>query len=371
MYMEETDVIDDQLQLIGFTIDSECFAMEIKNVYEINRFEEIKKIPELPEHVLGIIDLRGMVIPVVNLAERIRLKNRDVTKDTRIIISEINGQKMGILVDSVSEVMRVPGKDIELPPEIIKNLSAEYIQGIFRNNGNFTIILDMERLFSNMKSLSISTKQLSDGNDKKDESSVYNRINEGIEKIVEVTRAMSEGDFHQSIEDNLYGQLGEIAKYINGALKKIQKVEPQIKLASNNIPRASMELSEITKFTEEATHNIMNQVEQVLENHNAIICRLNDMKDPENEIEEIKRTIEKDKEVLMDIFTGLSFQDLIGQKIKKIIEVIEEVEKRLLQLIITFGLKNEKGEDRMKDISDHPELNQELVDNILKEFGFD
>ena len=87
---------------------------------------------------------------------------------------------------------------------------------------------------------------------------------------------------------------------------------------------------------------------------------------------EVKQVVSENKEILMDIITGLSFQDLTGQKIKVIVGLIEEVEKRLLQLIVTFGLKSKdanEGNDTLKEFSDKPTLKQDVVDNILKEFS--
>ena len=363
------------VQVIGFTIGGEQFAIDISNVHEINRFEEIKKIPELSTHILGIIDLRGIVIPVISLADIIGLQSGEISKDTRIIICEIQSNKVGILVDSVSEVINIPVTDINPPPPVIKSCNVEYIKGLFKNNNEFVLLLDTNKLSRILlpEELIASCEQLNTDNladNSMDNNAIPQKFNEDLEKIVKITKAMSEGDFHQNIEDNLYGQLGEVAKYINRALKKLQNVEPDIECASNNIPKASMQLSEITKFSEEATHKIMAQIEKVLENHNIVAERIKDITDSEI-IDEIKDIIMKNKEMLMDVFTNLSFQDLMGQKIKKIIEIIQEVEKQILEIIITFGLKDKESPERIKEIAENPDLNQDIVDNLLKEFGFD
>ena len=135
------------LQLIGFTVGEERFAIDISEVHEINRFEHINRIPDLPEHVLGVIDLRGVVIPVINLAEKLGISSQGVTKDTRIIIAGFNGDKIGILVDSVSEVLRVSINSLEKLPSIIQGVNAEYICGIIRNNNQLIVVLDFSHLF--------------------------------------------------------------------------------------------------------------------------------------------------------------------------------------------------------------------------------
>src|SRR3972149_1290700 len=145
--MQMQNEVDQVLQLIGFTVGEERFAIDISEVHEINRFEHINRIPDLPDHVLGVIDLRGIVIPVINLAEKLGITSLGVTKDTRIIIVGFNGNKIGILVDSVSEVLRVPNNSLERPPSIMQRVNAEYICGFIRNNNQLIVVLDFLRLF--------------------------------------------------------------------------------------------------------------------------------------------------------------------------------------------------------------------------------
>lgn len=373
--MQVEKEFDEMLQLIGFTVGEEMFAIDISDVHEINRFEHINRIPDLPDHVLGVIDLRGMVIPVINLAEKLGTQRQDVTKDTRIIIVGFKEEKIGILVDSVSEVLRISPGSLERPPSIIKNIDAEYISGIIRNCDKLTVVLDLQRLFKDFEPS--STREHAGGYKETGMIMPGENREEVVDKIVEVTKAMSEGDFHREIDGDLYGQIGEIAKYINATIKRLQTVEPNIAVASDNIPAASMQLSEITKATEEATHGVMTHVEHVLDSQDLILHNIEAIENGENisrAAEEIKQVVADNREALMDIMTGLSFQDLTGQKIKAIISLIGEIEKRIIHLIVTFGLKskeNIKEDSPLKDLSENSVLEQELVDSILKEFGFE
>lgn len=362
--------VDKILQLIGFAVGREKFAIDISDVHEINRYEEINRIPDLPDHVLGVIDLRGMIIPVINLSEKLGINMQGISKDTRIIIAGFNKEKIGILVDSVSEVIRVPANNIERPPSITQSINVEYIRGIIRGNKQLTVVLDLQRLFKDYNSLmSRDNLVTSEGNS--------NNSTNTINKIVEVTKAMSEGNFHQEISGELYGQVGALAKYINITIKKLQTVEPNIDQASDKIPEASVQLSEITKATEEATHSVMAQVERMLDSQDLVLHYLDLIvsgEDISKASDQIKQIVKENKDVLLDIITGLSFQDLTGQKIKTIISLIEEVEKRILHLIVTFGLKakeTKKVDDTLKEFTDSTKLEQGLVDNVLKEFGFD
>ena len=379
--MQMQNEVDQALQLIGFTVGEERFAIAISEVHEINRFEHISKIPDLPDHVLGVIDLRGVVVPVINLAEKLGISSQGVTKDTRIIIVGFNGDKIGILVDSVSEVLRVSNSSLERPPSIIQSVNAEYICGIIRNNNQLIVVLDFLRLFKDYSPLQTreglinlgeiaAPAQGNVGSQKGDDS-------DAISQIVDVTRAMSEGDFHHEIDGELYGQIGELAKYINATIKKLQTVEPNIALATDKIPAASLQLSEITKATEEATHSVMGQVERALDNQDLLLYHIEAIEkgvDLTKEVGELKQITADNKEILLDIITGLSFQDLTGQKIKTIISLIEEIEKRIIHLIVTFGLKSKTGIEEkipLTGFTDDTKIEQGLVDTILKEFGFE
>lgn len=366
------------LQLVGFVVGGERFAVDISDIHEINRYEHINRMPELPGNVLGVIDLRGMVIPVIDLGSKLGIPGREVTRDTRIIIVGFSGDKIGIIVDAVSEVLRVPDDSLEKPPAITQSISSEYIRGIIRNNGYITVVLDLARLFKDYSHESFTPDSVQvtyagiNNNSPQD-----NTGDVAIDQVVEAARAMSQGDFQHEIKEDLYGQLGEIARYINATIKRMQSIEPNLAHASDKIPQASVQLSEISKATEEATHIVMSQVEKVLDNHDVIMHHTESAERGDNasiSMGEVKQVVSENKEILMDIITGLSFQDLTGQKIKVIVGLIEEVEKRLLQLIVTFGLKSKdanEGNDTLKEFSDKPTLKQDVVDNILKEFGFD
>ena len=365
------------LQLVGFSVGGEKFAVDISDIHEINRYEHINRMPELPGNVLGVIDLRGVVIPVIDLGGKLGIPGGEITRDTRIIIVGLNEDKIGILVDSVSEVLRVPDESLENPPAITKSISSEYIRGIIRNNGFITVVLELSMLFKDYSQDGFIADTVQKTYEEKDQNNSQDNSYNSIDEIVDAARAMSQGDFKHEIKEELYGQLGDIARYINATIKNMQSVEPSIAIASDNIPQASVQLSEISKATEEATHNVMTQVEKVLDNHDLIIHHTESAErgnNIPNSLTEVKNVVSENREILLDIITGLSFQDLTGQKIKMIVGLIEDVEKRLLQLIVTFGLKSKdtnEDDSTLKEFTDNPTLKQDVVDNILKEFGFD
>ena len=117
---------DDILQLVSFTLGNEEYAVDILKVQEINRMTDIAKVPNAPMYVEGVINLRGRVIPVVNLRQRFGLKAKDRDEKSRIMIMDIQGITLGVMVDSVSEVLRIPQSTVEDTPHMATDISTEY-----------------------------------------------------------------------------------------------------------------------------------------------------------------------------------------------------------------------------------------------------
>lgn len=141
-----SNVKSDELQLVSFNIGSEEFGVEILKVQEINRMVEITKVPQAPHYVEGVINLRGKVIPIIDLRKRFSLDVKEYDKSTRIVVVDINGSIMGMIVDAVSEVLRLPSSTIEPPPEIVTGLNAEYIKGVAKLEDRLLIFLDLSKV---------------------------------------------------------------------------------------------------------------------------------------------------------------------------------------------------------------------------------
>lgn len=148
--MEEAQKRQDAelLQLVTFSIGEEEFGVDILKVQEIIRTMEITKVPRAPDFVEGVINLRGKVIPIIDLRKRFGLPTRDHDKHTRIIVIEINNMIVGFVVDSVSEVLRIPASTVEPPPPVVSGLESEYISGVGKLEDRLLILLDLNRLLS-------------------------------------------------------------------------------------------------------------------------------------------------------------------------------------------------------------------------------
>jgi purine-binding chemotaxis protein CheW len=141
----------DELQLVSFTIGSEEFGVDILKVQEINRTVEITRVPQAPHYVEGVINLRGKVIPIIDLRKRFGLELKEHDKNTRIVVVDIDGNVMGMIVDSVSEVLRLPANTIEPPPELVTGINAEYIKGVAKLEDRLLIFLDLSRVVESVR----------------------------------------------------------------------------------------------------------------------------------------------------------------------------------------------------------------------------
>ncbi len=139
-------------QYLSFKLDEEEFALDISKVREVLDFTRITKVPQTPDFMKGVINLRGSVVPVVDLNMKFGIKNTEKTVNTRIIISEIDvdGEEtiLGVLADSVHEVIELEPENIEPAPKIGTRLNTEFLKGMGKREEEFIMILDIDKVFS-------------------------------------------------------------------------------------------------------------------------------------------------------------------------------------------------------------------------------
>jgi len=139
----------DVLQLVSFNLDTEEFGVDIGAVQEIVRMPEITKVPRSPDFVEGVVNLRGKIIPVVDLRKRFRLPVGEATKSTRIIIVTVGGKTVGMIVDGVSEVLRLDAASVEPTPEMVASaIDAAFLKGIAKLEGRLLILLDLDLILN-------------------------------------------------------------------------------------------------------------------------------------------------------------------------------------------------------------------------------
>lgn len=137
------------LQLVSFKLGEEEFAVDILIVSEIIRLVQITPVPHAPHFIEGVINLRGRVLPVVGLRKRFHMPEVEQTEQTRIIVMMWENQLVGFLVDSVSEVLRIPTNTVENAPPVVAGVGAEYIEGVGKLDDRLLILLNMGFLFAN------------------------------------------------------------------------------------------------------------------------------------------------------------------------------------------------------------------------------
>jgi purine-binding chemotaxis protein CheW len=141
------------IQLVGFRLDNEDYAIAITKIQEIILMKPITRIPQVPDFIEGLINLRGSVIPIVNLRKRFGLSPREVDDETRTIVVNIHDKTVGCIVDAVTQVMRINRDQIQPPPLSVLAVSHQYIAGLARLEDRLLIILDIDRLFDEQSSM--------------------------------------------------------------------------------------------------------------------------------------------------------------------------------------------------------------------------
>lgn len=144
----ENNLKNETTQWVKFSLGGENYGIRVLKVQEIQRYSEISPIPGAPSYVLGIINLRGSVISVLNTREKFGLEDYEITDDSRIVILEVGPQVIGILVDSVAEVISLKASDVDLAPNVGNDETAKFIDGVSNKDGDLLILLDAEKILN-------------------------------------------------------------------------------------------------------------------------------------------------------------------------------------------------------------------------------
>lgn len=144
--MAEDALVGEEQQLVVFKLAEEEYAVSILQVQEIKRMTEITRVPHTPEYLKGVLNLRGSVLPVIDLKKRLGLPQKEYTEDTRIIIVKTNDIAVGLIVDAVSEVTAVRGDQIEPPQAVSGNIGENYISGVGKLENRLLILLKLDEL---------------------------------------------------------------------------------------------------------------------------------------------------------------------------------------------------------------------------------
>ncbi|MDP9347925.1 MAG: chemotaxis protein CheW [Gemmatimonadota bacterium] len=144
-----------QLQFVTFRLGREEFGLDVFSVHEVLRHQEVTPVPRAPEFVEGVIDVRGALVPVVDLRRRFELPHAPIDSDTRIVLVEFGGERLGLVVDAVTEVLRVPETAVSPPPQYIRGLAAEFVRGVIRREARLIVLIDIDRILSTQERIAL------------------------------------------------------------------------------------------------------------------------------------------------------------------------------------------------------------------------
>ncbi len=145
---DKNQAADQVLQWVTFRLQEETYGINVMQVQEVLRYSEIAPVPGSPDYVLGIINLRGNVVTVIDTRSRFGLPPAEVTDNTRVVIIEAEKQVIGILVDSVAEVVYLKQSEVDVAPNVGTDESARFIQGVANREGELLILVDLNKLLN-------------------------------------------------------------------------------------------------------------------------------------------------------------------------------------------------------------------------------
>jgi purine-binding chemotaxis protein CheW len=151
---------DTTLQFVIFQAGVQSFAVEINRVKEILRYRKVTPLPRTPSFIEGVIDLRGVLIPVLDLRKRFEVASPVYNEHTRIIVLRYKNKKIGLVVDSVSRVLPIPLHDIKAPPAIARAHGSEYMLAVAKYQDDLYIVLDLDRILSSAERMTLEKVKL-------------------------------------------------------------------------------------------------------------------------------------------------------------------------------------------------------------------
>jgi purine-binding chemotaxis protein CheW len=149
--------MSESTQVVSFRLGPEEYGVDIAQVQEINRMVAVTNVPRAPVFMEGVINLRGQLIPIIDLRTRFGMPRAEHTKNTRIVVTEIGTKRVGMVVDSVSEVLRLPLDAIEPAPDMITGVDTEYIRGVGKIDDRLIILLDLATIVTGSEKRELET----------------------------------------------------------------------------------------------------------------------------------------------------------------------------------------------------------------------
>ena len=402
------------MQYIGFLMNGSEYTIPILKVQEIVNLPNVTKLPQASDYLEGVTNLRGKIIPIINLKKMVGLPSE--SSGEKVIVISSGRITFGILVDGITGVISIEQDEIE-PAANFMNTQIEQIEGVARLNDRLVVLLDTKKLIpvedldmfednvfevkesgadkvEVVKSVQGMGGQMlvsevvdAKGFFEKKSLAADDHQHEIYGKVMEFMDAVSSQNYEKadeliqgivqsgqagqdrSCQVELFKEVGKVTRKLHDSINSFKEaLDPKLKdMAMTGMPSAIDKLQFVIEKTEEAANKTMGIVEKYILSMDDLSSHVRNIKEPQESAEYLKKFKNELEDDFTEILTTQSFH-LTGQALKKVITLVGDIEEELVSLIATFGVKTQqvgKGEAVPTE-----SVSQEGVDDLLKEFGF-
>jgi chemotaxis signal transduction protein/chemotaxis regulatin CheY-phosphate phosphatase CheZ len=403
------------MQYIGFMMNGCEYTIPIIKVQEIINLPAVTKLPQSSNYLEGVANLRGRVIPIINLKKMVGLSSEKAGE--KVIVISSGKVTFGVVVDGITGVVSIEKEKIE-PAASIMNIQIDQIEGVARLDDRLVVLLDTNKLapVEDLAMLEDNVYDYKDSGEDQveviktvqgmggemhiremvDAKSFFDRKalpagdprSEMYAKLMEFMETVAAGDYEKADtmvqglmqgqpgqvtsgqDEQLFKEVGRVTRKLHDSVKSFKEaLDPRLKdMAIKDMPSAIDRLQFVIERTEEAANKTMGIVEKYILTMDDLSTHVRNLKEPEDSVEYLKKFKNSLEDDLTEILTTQSFQDLTGQTLKKVITLVGDIERELVGLITAFGVKSEPGVP-IADLVEE-KVSQEGVDDLLKEFGF-
>ncbi len=401
------------MQYIGFTMNDNEYTIPILKVQEIVNLPHLTRLPQVPHYIEGITNLRGRIIPIVNLKKMVGLGGDSLGE--KVIVVTSGRIIFGVLIDAITGVVTIEDSEIEPPSDFN---TSDIVSGVAKVGEKLIVLLDTKKLIP-LEDMSMFEDEIFEVNKvnngkvvnaddqlqvvKQVEgitaqeglvSDVSNAINfltrQGIDtadpryalfdEMVGFMNAIAVQDYEKADsaiqgilmkgQNDLFREVGKVTRKLHDSIRSFKEaLDPKLRdMAVTEMPNAVDQLNAVIERTEAAANKTMGIVEKYILTMDELALHIRNLKEPEESVKYLKTFKAGLEDDLTEILTTQSFQDLTGQSIRKVIKLVGDIEDELVKLITTFGVKPELRAS--EDISAPEKVSQEDVNELLKDFGF-
>ncbi len=392
------------MQYIGFTMNDNEYTIPILKVQEIVNLPHLTRLPQVPDYIEGITNLRGRIIPIVNLKKMVGLGGDSLGE--KVIVVTSGRIIFGVLIDAITGVITIEDSAIDPPTDFN---TSDIVTGVAKVGEKLIVLLDTKKLIP-LEDMSMFEDEIFEVKNQGDQlemvreidgtgeerlvNDVSNAINfitrQGMDttdprcalfdEMVSFMNAISVQDYEKADsaiqgilkkgQNDLFQEIGKVTRKLHDSIRSFKEaLDPKLKdMAVTEMPNAVDQLKVVIEKTEAAANKTMGIVEKYILIMDELASHIRNLKEPEESVKYLKTFKAGLEDDLTEILTTQSFQDLTGQSIRKVIKLVGDIEDELVKLITTFGVKPELRAS--EDISAPEKVSQEDVNELLKDFGF-